>query len=164
MKILIHLANAGEGEISKDFPREQNIRNLFETVNNLYEASTSDSSCWLYEQDVSDINCVFGFDEPEHIILEAEKWNGEIVRHFHLALAALDAEKERTGKLPMDNTLTYDLKKAVTALDGCFHEFAETAVALKPACDYFTSLIEPKQLQDIKEHPENYATIIVWPK
>lgn len=160
MKVLIRLERFGCGLDGETL--EEKARTLFETVRNIYNNCANDDEAYLIDE-FSD--CVFGEHEPERVIGEASAWNQRIREDFRRALAQLYAERSKNaGVLPLDNQITYELKKAAMALDNDFYSFAELATCLGEKQDYFNSVIKGEELAAIQQNPENYALIEVWPK
>lgn len=99
------------------------------------------------------------------MIREASAWNQRIREDFCRTLDNLCAERaNNAGVFPLDNQITYELKKAAMALDNDFYSHAELATCLGEMQDYFNTAIKAEELAAILQNPENYALIEVWPK
>ena len=160
MKVLIRLDRFDcslDGETS-----EEKARELFKIVQSIYNSCADDSEAYLIDE-FSD--CVFGEDKPEKIIREASTWNQIIREDFRRALAQLYVVRaQNAGVIPLDNQITYELKKAAMALDNDFYSFAEQATCLGKTQDYFKTVIKDEELAEIRQNPKNYALIEVSPK
>lgn len=141
----------------------ERVKAVFKAVRELYDETVSLPDAYIRDRDPEKINCIFGEEEPEHIILTAEKWNGEVVKEYQRTLAAVMAEHEKTGAMPLDNVLTYEHKKAAMALDNTCHAYGSFATALSRTASYFGATISTTELQEIRANPEDYAVLEVWP-
>lgn len=138
-------------------------RAIFKTVNEAYNESTDDPDTYLHQPESDDdIECVFGADDPERIVSTALRWNERIRDNFVWALRELEARRAKNGgEYPIDNAVTYQLKKAAMALDNHFYDFADYAVLID---NYLEVTLTEEMIEAIKAEPEYYAIIEVWPK
>lgn len=137
------------------------IESVLREISALYAESVADSEAYI--DDDSPFNGIcFGFTNPKSVALTARGWNDNIRKTFADAVLALEKNHTPDGKLPLDNSLTYEVKKAAMALDNDFYAYAEYAVALKETNSYLACVIDDKSLADIIARPERYAVATVY--
>ena len=151
-------------EIEDENKRCELVREIFHMTRMIYDESANVSDAYLYDDDVGENDCVFGFYEPKKMIHIAERWNSKITNDFDYAVRAVLHRKEESGAYPTDDLLTYALKKAAMALDNSFYAFADYATATKPEQYYFKTLLSDEDIVAIRECPEDFVCIEVEAK
>lgn len=145
-------------------------KDIFEAVKDEYETRAADREAYLYENYDED-RFLFGAVKPEALIARANAWNQEIREEFLRCLKAVykpDANGilPNAKDLPMDTAETYALRKAAQELDNSCSDYADHAVymANSQGFPYFRVILSDAELRDIREHPQNYAIVEVYPK
>lgn len=142
---------------------DRTAQNVFKIVKNLYEDSTDIRDSYLYEPDnASNINCIFGFEQPDIILKNAQSWNNRIFEELNRCVQ----HKYTADDLESDTyrPMLYDLKKAAMTADNDFYAFADYAAAIDPEQAVFQTTISKTERMYVLAHPEAYALIEVYPK
>lgn len=179
MDVLVRLNNFGyEAEnisVTKGNQIPVEIRkDIFSSIRTEYEDSANDKESWLYEEFDSE-RFLFGLLEPERLIDWVLAWNGEIRNALYNAMTAVldeaDACARRDGteiaeSLVLDTPKTYALSCAAREADNHWYDYADHAVLLPNSCGYtyFQTIIPDEYLKDIRENPQDYAIVTVFPK
>lgn len=143
--------------------RNELARNIFRKIAGLYSESISDFESYVdrYNANEDRDNICFGFTHPKSVALTARGWNDTIRKTFADAVLALEKNHTSDGKLPLDNSFTYAVKKAAKALDNDFDAYANFAVALSEFSNGLSCIIDDASLADIIARPERYAVVTV---
>lgn len=165
MRVFVNILPLGLDLVTT--PREELTKSVFDAVRSVYDTCCGVPDAYLKEEHPLEIQCVFGNDEadPQMIQAEAANWNLRLRADFEKALTAV---KDYAGNgyrgMPLCNMQTYFLKKAAMALDNTFYAFADYATLLDSGHTCLRAVISEEDLARIIEHPENYAIIEVYPK
>lgn len=159
MKVFVNLAPLA---LNMDvLTRNEAVSKVFDAVSEVYNDCCGVSDAYLASQEPHEIQCIFGREAPKTIVQEAEKWNDRLRTDF---LAAMSDVVTLVDPIPLATIATYELKKAAMALDNSFYAFADYATLLSDDHACLTAIVRDDHLQAIREHPENYAIIEVYPK
>lgn len=163
MKILMRL----DPDLRSDDPADD-VLTAFGIAKSALDDSRTVGDSYLMEPPYSETAAEFlqftdGAENPSEILDTARKWNADVIAGFERTLSALvSAAGKNHDWLSCPNQL-YELRKAVTALDNTFYDFADTALLVDPAGG-FTGILKDEQLLDIEENTENYVQITVYVK
>lgn len=146
----------------------------FRSFDDAYNENASDGEAYLHQPDETEgaaaaLGFVDGRSDPDAILHEAGLWNRRIANDFDAVLKQFLSSVPEHGRdgpaawLTVPSPTAYALQKAVTALNGQAHDFADYALLVN-GYGYPTSLFEPDQLDAIRAAPENYAILEVQPK
>ena len=114
-------------------------------------------------RDVSTI--IWGYDEPEHILLTAKSWNSDISHDLMMAIGGV-LSGPSDGALPiLDSDRTQELTVAAAAANDEARPDAKCLLFNMPIGGGETSwryecVLSENRLNDALKHPENYA--IAW--
>lgn len=159
MKVFVNLAPLA---LNLDImTRNEVVLEVFNAVSEVYNDCCGISDAYLQSMEPHEIQCIFGRETPKTIVQEAEKWNDRLRTNV---LAAMSDVVTLVEPIPLDTPATYELKKAAIALDNSFYAFADYATLLSNDHACLTAIVRDEHLQTIREHPENYAIIEVYPK
>ena len=107
---------------------------------------------------------IFGFEEPEAIILAAEKWNLELRKHFTDAyvnyMRRWGHTMRSTCEDGLDNDELFKLRMATSAMDNHFSPAGNMFVYIQED-NVFQTVITEKMLAFIRENPEMCVLTIV---
>jgi len=148
-------------ENSESFRKE-----IFSYIQSEFDDDSRTGDVYLYE-DTNEGNFVFGADAPETMRGMAAAWNLKIQTEFLDAVTALKAVKTHDATmLPTNTNLTYCVRQAAEELDNHWTPFGAHGILMdnEVGFSYFSCLMQPKWLNDIQEHPENYVIVHVTPK
>lgn len=141
---------------------EEDARNaLFALAKHEYHNASTIEDAYISDGTIDAAEMNFGFKEPDAIIGRVHDWNPDIQRSYELALNKFRREYLETGKFPLDNLVTYELHKATMAIYDIFYDYAECAHNLD---GILKVVLTEQHLSDIQSHPENYATINIYPQ
>lgn len=157
MELLLKVDGLNLPELNEDDARNA----LFALAKHEYYNASTIEDAYISDATIDDAEINFGFKEPDTIIGRVHDWNSDIQHSFELALNKFQREHLETGKFPLDNLATYELRKAAMAIDDAFYDYAECAHNLDGT---LTVILTEQHLADIQAHPENYAIIDVYPK
>lgn len=129
--------------------------------------------------------CIYGFKQPKDIIQVANEWNKNLAKNAHDAIKELEQftqaqtgnvhladaiytleekfesrEAARTKEGQEYEMLLYKLRHAIGALDGRFL-YGDNVLAI-PERNEFCTKLTTEQIQDVHEHPKNYAVIYTF--
>ena len=114
-------------------------------------------------RDISTI--IWGYDEPEHILLTAKSWNSDISHDLMVAIGGV-LSGPSDGALPiLDSDRTQELTVAAAAANDEARPDAKCLLFNMPIGGGETSwryecVLSENRLNDALKHPENYA--IAW--
>lgn len=106
----------------------------------------------------------FVFCDHQFIVRTAEDWNLNIFKSLTSAIAKYQEALAVSTAPLLDNTQTYELKKAAMLADNHFHPFGGAATFLENSqgYPYFKTLLTYKELEAIKELPEDYFIVTLY--
>lgn len=160
MKILVNISGIpGWDEATADELNEE----ISTLLRGLYDDSCDDDEAYLHDEADS---IILGRDDKDAVITEAEQWNDRLIRDVETAIANMKQKKAETGSWPVDNSTTYELKKAAMALDNDFYAYTDYAVA-KPVDAspvYLETTLHDIERDEIKSHPEQFAVVEIYAK
>lgn len=165
MDIIISLSALDIDVNLQDMEKARN--EIFKAILQEYEDSATDkeislSSYW------NENNFLFGITDSERLIQRVLGWKNEIQAEFIRCLRVVcpNGKIPEPGELQIDSTATYQLVCATRELDNTWFDNAEHAVYIENehGYPYFKVLLQDSEIEDIKEHPENYVILTVFIK
>lgn len=144
----------------------------FDKFCEVYEDQVRDPEVYLHRPDgmsggiAEEISFRDGKTEADFIRVMAKNWNKTLADTFDKAFSVLEKtvptnEDGARDWLKCDIYKIYDMKRAAMALDGQLYDFADYALLVR---NHITTKLEPAELEDIMNHPENYVFIDAQPK
>ena len=120
----------------------------------------------IYPFDTIDAtNIIWGTDEPEHIILTARKWNETLTKDLINRIENFLTGPKEDNNLPrLGSPETQMLAVAATATDDIPMSITEHLLFCIPQDvihknRFYSCILGDDRLQDIQQHPENYAVV-----
>ena len=134
MRILMYT----EPYLDTELTRTQQIHILLHVLKDAYNEEADDDEAYLAIDHVADDDIIFGSDNPQAILDAAKEWNILLQDNLREALNGyvVSFNKNKGHDNPtavLDNTATYELKKAAMAVDNDFYAFADDALYIPVA-------------------------------
>lgn len=168
MRILMY----AEPYLDPEFSRPQQIYTLLRILKDAYNEDAEDDEAYLAVDHVMDDDIIFGSDDPQAILDMANGWNLSVLENLRKAIngyiMAYDKEKaSKDAYAALNNTATYELKKAAMAADNDFYTFAEAAFYIptgETRAAYFRTVLSNADMALIQSEPENFVILEVAAK
>ena len=164
MRILVNISGIPGWDEATAAELNEEISTL---LRGLYDDSCDDDEAYMHDEADS---IILGRDDKDAVITEAEQWNDRLIRDVETAIANMKQKKAETGSWAVDNSTTYELKKAAMALDNDFYAYADYAVAkpvdVSPEYPpvYLETTLHDSERDYIKSHPEQFAVVEIYAK
>lgn len=149
---------------------EEVCKSIFDALKEEYQDRSADKEAYLYE-DYDEKRFLFGVVDPVALIARSNAWNQEIKEEFLRCLKGVYKKGAydilpKAEDLPMDTNETYALRKAAQELDNSWFDYADHAVymANSQGFPYFRVILSDDELKAIRERPQDYAIVEVYPK
>ena len=163
MLFLIH----ADPFVDANSSREEKVKSLASVLQAEYNDAANDSEAYLATDYIDYEEALLGSEEPLGLLKVVHNWNLHIQKTLHSALTDIirrygSIEKLNPENITLDDSLTYDLKKAAMAADNSFYDFAEAAVYIPAGASnalYFRTVLTPYDISRIKAAPQEYALI-----
>lgn len=172
MEIIVNLSDIGIDveDIISNGATEEVRKSIFDALKEEYLDRAADKEAYLYE-DYAEERFLFGTVDSAALIARSNAWNQEIKEEFLRRLKVIykaDAYGilPKAENLPMDTSETYALRKAAQELDNLWFDYADHAVymANSQGFPYFRVILSDDELKAIRERPQDYAIVEVYPK
>lgn len=165
MRILMYT----EPYLDAEHTRPQQIYTLLHVLKDAYNEEADDDEAYLSIDHVADDDIIFGSDDPQAILDVVKDWNDMVVDNLREALngyvVSFNKNKGHDNPLAvLDNTATYELKKAAMAADNDFYSFADNALYIPVSgigATYFHTVLSNADLALVRQEPENFAILEV---
>jgi len=165
MRILMYV----EPYLDPDFSRPQKIYTLLHVLKDAYNEDADDAEAYLAIDHVMDDDIIFGSDDPQAILDAALDWNNRLSNNLREAVIGyVSSFNKNNGHdnpfAALDNTATYELKKAAMAADNDFYSFADDALYIPVAgigATDFRTVLSPADLALIQQEPQAFAILEV---
>lgn len=153
-------------EFLKNTDREGLLTEIFDGIQDQFDDQADVADAYLSSMDPSDVeeNITFGAEAPEKIIQIAKDWNQTIL---NMVLAATKKALPFLERGELDGQHTYELSCTARMADNHWFWCADYATYIASEdhqYPFFCVLLEPKDVEDIEAHPENYIVLDVYPK